>query len=785
MEISSLEDPLFSGRSFVTRAWLALTVLALAVISGCGLGPEAAKRRYVENGDRYFQQGKFREAVILYRNAIKKDPKFGEAYFKLGEAELRRGDPRAAVSAYRRAVELLQDNENAGARLADLYLAAYAVQRDRKDPALLREVDDLAKAMFAKDPNSFQGTRLMAFLAVTKGDLPKAIELFRKADSIRPKQPELRFALIQVLTRSSLWDEAEKLSLQVIQDSPKYTPAYDFLIVEYIRRNRNADAESILKRKVENNPAIADFRLQLAGFYLSTQRKELSDKVASETLNAESQDPTARLKVGDYYARTRDFAKAIQVYSDGAAKNDDRWANYLLRISQIKVAENKIDEARKELEAVLQKDPKNSQALSMRASLDLQFGDAARKESAIKDLQSLIGATPNDVVVRYNLGRAYQQKGELEAARVQYSEAVRRRPDFVAGQIALAQVYVLLRDFGKALTSADDALKYAPKNLAARTLRVQALINSGNLRQAKADLAEYKADTPDAPDLIFQDTVIDFQEGRYKEAEANLLRLRSRFPDDPRLVLGLSDVYFRSGRTQEAFKLVEAEAQKRPDNAAVRDAAVVVALRTGRFDYAEKQLRDVVAKEPKNIDAKLKLAEALRRTDRVDQAAGLLQEARKLEPSNAALNLQLAMTLDLMGRQDQSLPLYQEVIQKDPNNVIALNNAAYILAEDGKDLDQALTLAQRAKQQAPANDDITDTLGLIYVKKNLTDNAISLYSELIKRQPNNPLYHYHLAMAQLQKGNRAAARQSLLTALQLKPSKQDEVRIRELIGRAG
>lgn len=760
-------------------------VLTLLMLAGCSLSPEAAKRRYFDNGERYFQQGKFREAIILYRNAIKKDPKFGEAYYKLGEAELRRGDPRAAVAAYRRAVELLKDNELAGSRLADLYLAAYAVQRDKKDPALLREVEDLAKAMFQKDANSFQGTRLMAFLAVTKSDLPKAIELFRKADSVRPKQPELRFALIQVLARSNMPEEAEKLSLEVVSHSPKYTPVYDFLLVDYIRRNRRDDAESILKKKIENNPSIADFRLQLAGFYLATQRKELSDKTAMETLATEAKDPTARLKVGDFYARTRDFGKARQIFQEGASRENDKYANYLIRLSQINVADRKIEDARRDLETVLKRDPKNSQALSMRASLDLQFGDAARKEAAIKDLQTLIGVSPNDVIVRYNLGRAYQQKGELEAARVQFAEAVKKRPEFVAGQIALAQIYILLRDFGKALTSADDALKYAPKNLAARTLRIQALVNSGNLRQAKADLAEYRLETPDAPDLIFQDTVIDFQEGRYKEAEANLMKLRGRFPDDPRLVLGLSDVYFRAGKAQEAFKLVETEASRRPDNQALKNAAVVVALRTGHFDYAEKQLRELTAKDPKNVDHMLKLAEAFRRTQRIDEALSVLQNARKLEPSHSAVNLQLAMTLDIVGRQDQSLPLYQDVIKKEPNNVFALNNIAYILAEDGKDLDQALTLVQRAKQQAPANDDITDTLGLIYIKKNLTDNAISIFLDLVKRQPNNPLYHYHLGMAQLQKGQRSAARQSLQTALQLRPSKQDEARIRELMGRAG
>jgi putative PEP-CTERM system TPR-repeat lipoprotein len=758
---------------------------ALIALSGCSLSPEAAKRRYLEHGDKYFEQGKFREAIILYRNAIKKDPRFGEAYFKLGEAELRRGDPRAAVSAYRRAVELLKNNEDAGARLADLYLAAYAVQRDRKNPALLREVDDLARTMFQKNPNSFQGTRLQAFLAVTRGEISKSIELFRKADSLKPKIPELRFALVQVLARDNQWEEAEKVCREILADTPKYTPAYDFLLVEYIRKDRRDDAEKLLQLKAANNPGVADFRLQLAGYYLETQRKELSEKIVAETMATEAKDPTARLKVGDFYVRTRNFDRAIQIYREGAALGNDRQVNYLLRIAQVYAAQQKIEDARRELEAALKLDPKNSPALSMRASLDLQYGTKERKDSAIKDLQGLLSATPNDVIVRYNLGRAYQQRGELEAARVQFAEAIKRRPDFVAGQIALSQVYIQKRDYGKALTTIEDALKYAPKNLAARSLKIQALVNTGNLRQAKTDLEEFIKENPDSPDLVFQSTVISFQEGRFKEAEAGLLKLRARFPDDVRLTLGLADVYFRSGRPEEAFKVIEAEAAKRPDDVTVQTAAGVIALRTDHLPYSEKIFRALLAKEPKNVEHMVRLAEVLRRTDRVDQAISTLREASKAAPGSDLVNLQLAMTLDIVGRQDQSQPLYQEVLKKDPNNVIALNNLAYLLAEDGRDLDQALTLAQRAKQQAPNNDDITDTMGLIYIKKNLTDNAITIFVDLVKRQPKNPLYHFHLGMAQLQKGNRAAARQSLQTALQLKPSKQDELRIKEVMSRAG
>jgi len=756
-------------------------VLAVIALAGCSFNPEAARRRYMENGDRYYAQGKYREAIILYRNAIKKDPKFGEAYFKLAESELRRGDPRAAVAGYRRAVELLKDNEEAGSKLADLYLAAYAVQRDRKDPALIREVDELAKAMFLKNPNSFQGTRLLAFLAVTKGEFAKATELFKKADSIKPKQPELRFALVQVLARENKWDEAEKWSLEIIKETPKYAPVYDYLLVEYLKRSRRDDGEKMLRLKVANNPGVADFQLQLAGFYRATQRKDLSDKTAMETLAMESKDPTARLKVGDFFVRTREYSRAVEVFRAGAAKEDDRYETYLLRIAQVDVAESKVAEARKELATILKRDPKHSAALAMRASMDLQFGGPELRDGAIKDLQSLVSATPNDVIVRYNLGRAHQQKGELEAARVQFSEAVKRRPDFIAGQIALTQIYMQQRDFGKALTTVDDALKYSPRSVPARSLKVQALVSTGNLRQAKTDLEGYLRESPDSPDLVFQSSVIDFQEGRYKEAETSLVRLRARFPDDVRLTLGLSDVYFRLGKREEAFRLVEAEAAKKPDNAVLQSAAVVVALRSDNLPYAEKTLNRQLEKDPKNIDALVKLSEVLRRTNRVEQAVSTLKSAKQIAPTNAVVNLQLAMALDLVGRQDQSKPIYQDVIKADPNNVIALNNLAYLLAEDGKDLDQALTFVQRAKQQAPSNDDISDTMGLIYVKKKLTDDALRVFGDLVRRQPKNALYHYHLGMAQLQKGNRVAARQSLQTALQLKPAKQDEARIRELI----
>ena len=140
------------------------------------------------------------------------------------------------------------------------------------------------------------------------------------------------------------------------------------------------------------------------------------------------------------------------------------------------------------------------------------------------------------------------------------------------------------------------------------------------------------------------------------------------------------------------------------------------------------------------------------------------------------------MQLDEQGQRGEARQLYEQLLKTQPNNVVVLNNLAYMMAESGTELDQALTLAQRAKQAMPEGVDVADTLGWIYIKKNLSDNAIDIYRDLIRRQPQRSTFHYHLGMALFQKGDRAQAKQALLTALRNKPAKDEEVKIRNCWG---
>ena len=78
-----------------------------------------------------------------------------------------------------------------------------------------------------------------------------------------------------------------------------------------------------------------------------------------------------------------------------------------------------------------------------------------------------------------------------------------------------------------------------------------------------------------------------------------------------------------------------------------------------------------------------------------------------------------------------------------------------------------------------------DTVGLIFVKKNLTDDSLRMLRDLVNQRPNSPTFHLHLAMALYQKGDRPTARKELEAALRNKPSEREQGEIKQLMAKVG
>jgi Flp pilus assembly protein TadD len=90
-------------------------------------------------------------------------------------------------------------------------------------------------------------------------------------------------------------------------------------------------------------------------------------------------------------------------------------------------------------------------------------------------------------------------------------------------------------------------------------------------------------------------------------------------------------------------------------------------------------------------------------------------------------------------------------------------------------------MAQRAHQMEPNATNMADTLGWIYIKKNLSDDAVRTFRELNQTEPGRASFHLHYGMALLQKGDKPSAKRELETAGKFNPSKDEAGKIRELL----
>ena len=154
----------------------------------------------------------------------------------------------------------------------------------------------------------------------------------------------------------------------------------------------------------------------------------------------------------------------------------------------------------------------------------------------------------------------------------------------------------------------------------------------------------------------------------------------------------------------------------------------------------------------------------------LEEAKADFEKAAQQQPKPVAARTLIGMILELQGKPEEARKQYEQALALDPRAAVAANNLANDYANQGVNLDVALSLAQTAKSQLPNSWEAADTLGWIYYKKGLASMAVTELQQSTVRAPTNALSHYHLGLAYLKNGSQKEARASLERALKLNPT---------------
>jgi len=127
---------------------------------------------------------------------------------------------------------------------------------------------------------------------------------------------------------------------------------------------------------------------------------------------------------------------------------------------------------------------------------------------------------------------------------------------------------------------------------------------------------------------------------------------------------------------------------------------------------------------------------------------------------------------------DQAKDMYQKALSIQSDNPLASNNLAYIMLQQGGNVDVALAMAQTARRGMPNSSNAADTLGWAYYQKGVYHSAIEMFQEALRLSEksggaDNATVHYHLGLAYQHTKQIQQARQELERVLKLDPNYAD------------
>jgi tetratricopeptide (TPR) repeat protein len=755
----------------------ALALSPILLLVGC-----RSAYNYFERGNTEFAQGKFTEASLDYRKAVQKDPSFGEAYYRSGLTDLKLNRAAEALQDLQTAVQLMPANDAAKTDLTNLMLGAYI--GDPKRPKFLYDLlVRLSGEWLKRDPNSLQGLRIEGYLAMLEQRPEEAVTLFRHAYQSSPRDEKIVDGLMDALFRANQPAEAEKVGLEFVATNGGAPDTYDALFRIYTIANRTQDAENILARKVSANPKERSYILELATFYARQNKKPELDQTMRKFLASRADDARVHGEAGDFYQSIGNLTQALDQYRTGAAADKKNDLLYQNRIARVLLLQNNRKEALQILNATLARHPDDPEARALRAALLVGSPGIGKPGQGVEELRALLEKKPDDLFMKFLLARALAESQNYPEARSRLLDIVKLQPHFLDAQLLLADIAFKQKDMGETLRHTEAAMEVDPENLRARMLRGSALLQQGNLDQADTVLNGLARQVPESVDVRLQLAYVSLNRRNYAAAETAFGKVLQDHPGEVRAVAGLVDTDLAQHLPEKAFSRLESELARSHGSPALRHLLAATALRNGKYNVAIENLRTLSSQVPNSIDPQIELAEVFQLKGDIHDSIVTLQRAAVLQPKDPRPGIMLPFLLESENRAQEAKQVARRALAARPKDPIAMNNLAYLLAETGDSLDEAVKLSHEAVKQAPNNPIFLDTLGFVYLKRDQNDDALDIFDHLIRRYPDDPACAYHTAMAWYQKGDRERAKTLLSHALDLRPPKEIKAAASDLLNR--
>jgi tetratricopeptide (TPR) repeat protein len=398
-------------------------------------------------------------------------------------------------------------------------------------------------------------------------------------------------------------------------------------------------------------------------------------------------------------------------------------------------------------------------------NLALEYLAAEQPEKALAVFQQILALDPKneDTLVQMLL---------MEIKLTHYQDAINTMTELIEQsdekeklRLTLGELYLQTKQYTLASKTFKELLKESPGTIPAWLALFEVSVHSANPSAFLDDL-----------NLFFNTNQVSLQQ-KIELAKLFLMRSTREYNFvDPAFVM-IGEINKRHPGNGQIYALRGmAQLQKQDVAAAVIDFRKALLLDSGNVDIWEeliaalliqkefRQAGETLLKAKKRFPVmtfrlQVEEGELLFQTGKIKQAALLLEKvlAPKSAQKEKRLYLQASSTLafcyDRLALRDKSILLYKRILDFDPDNILMMNNLAYVLAAEGKELPRAKELALKVVEAEPANAGYLDTLGWVLFRMEEYEYARSILEKAAGLDPLEAEIAEHLGQVYEKLGN--------------------------------
>ena len=743
------------------EVWGAIVLLsAILLLGSCARDPEKAKAKYLAAGQSYMQKGQYGDAVVEFKNALRLDPRFVDAYYQLAQASLAQHDWGVAYSALEKTVEL--DPTRLDARLDRGRILLAARQ--------FREAEDEANFIIKSRPSDVGAYQLLGAALIGEQQPDNALKAFNKVTELLPTDPSayVNIALVEVSLRR--FPDAERHLKKAVSVDPKDSQACIDLAHFYRLENRLQDAQQVLQNGIAMNPAGIALYVDWASMLAALGKKSDAETLLVRLRQHLPNSPDAAIAIGDYYFEQKDSARALAEYQRGLGASAENRLAIDKRIEDLYLSTGQTHLAAALDERLMKESSKD---VTVRIDHGRLLLAEEKTENAIASLQKVVADAGDSAQAYYYLAMAYQQGGNPGQERAALYDALKISPELPIALQALAGLELSQGNTDEAMQYAGGLVQKFPADQTYRLLLGQSLARQGKMRKAEEQFAAAKQLAPGDPGVRLGLAQFYAMQKKWPEAQSELEAALQLDPRNTTVLGQLVVVLNARNQSAQARVRVKQYVDAIPNDA---DGHVLMgALNFSSKDYlsAQQEFSRSLELDPKNVQAYLRLGKVYEASGQSDLAIQQYQKALDLQPKLAALATMIGNLYLERKDLETASKYYLQALDADPNFAIANANLAWVDVEAGRNLDVALGRAQKAKSLMPELLSITDTLAWVMYKKGNYAGAVPLLQECVQKAPDSAMFRYHLGMVLVAAGQKAKGKEQLKNALQMKLESTD------------